>query len=279
MVSGAADAGAARAALGRRPGPARSADADRSRDRRARGRRSFRRSAARRGWAARFGRELNATDDRAHFATTERRAAGRRRQAYRAVSRRTCERRGRSISARETRRGCSGARHQRARLAYRDVAERHEPADADRRHAPARLRLDAHGLLPADAAAAPGPAFSLRALQQLLVNYLVRLRVTTHVTTAIVERLPVPHGPGAPAAFAGDRRAARASRPQDDPTASARLNAHVARLYQLIVAEFEHVLATFPLIPRDERERRSENTKIVGERAAHFATFSAAQSS
>ena len=34
-----------------------------------------------------------------------------------------------------------------------------------------------------------------------VLNYLVRLRVTTHVTTAIVQRLPVPTLDMAPAAF------------------------------------------------------------------------------
>jgi hypothetical protein len=35
--------------------------------------------------------------------------------------------------------------------------------------------------------------------------------------------------------------------------AQAMLNAHVAHLYQLDAAEFEHILQTFPLIPAGER--------------------------
>jgi hypothetical protein len=39
-----------------------------------------------------------------------------------------------------------------------------------------------------------------------------------------------------------------------DEAASARLQALVAGLYQLSVNEFEHVLSTFPLIAKEERE-------------------------
>ena len=39
-----------------------------------------------------------------------------------------------------------------------------------------------------------------------------------------------------------------------DPAALARLNARVAGLYQLSTAEFAHILGTFPLIPREERD-------------------------
>ena len=39
-----------------------------------------------------------------------------------------------------------------------------------------------------------------------------------------------------------------------DPAALARLHARVAELYQLSRAEFEHILATVPLIPESERD-------------------------
>ena len=39
-----------------------------------------------------------------------------------------------------------------------------------------------------------------------------------------------------------------------DPAALALLHARVAELYQLSRAEFEHILATFPLIPESERD-------------------------
>jgi hypothetical protein len=88
-----------------------------------------------------------------------------------------------------------------------------------------------------------------------VVNYLARLRVSTHVTTAIVERLPVPPPQVAPQTqgeIAGlARRLARAPA----PSAFARLNAQVGRIYRLSREEFAHVLETFPLVPREERDQ------------------------
>ena len=89
----------------------------------------------------------------------------------------------------------------------------------------------------------------------LVVNYFVRLRVSTHVTTAIVERLPVPAREQAPAAFTEVAALARGLARRFDPAAFARLNAIVARVYQLTAGEFADVLDTFPLVPKDERER------------------------
>jgi hypothetical protein len=96
-------------------------------------------------------------------------------------------------------------------------------------------------------------AFLCGLFNSLVVNYLVRLRVTTHVTTATVERLPIPTAAMAPAAFHEIAALARVLGRRSDRDAFARLNARVAELYQLTIAEFEHVLGTFPLIPLDER--------------------------
>jgi hypothetical protein len=89
------------------------------------------------------------------------------------------------------------------------------------------------------------------------VNYLVRQRVSTHVTTAIVEHLPVPREEEAPGAFQAIARLARtlgrlpsgSDRPE-----WALLNAQVARLYALTREELAHVLSTFPLVARTERD-------------------------
>jgi hypothetical protein len=88
----------------------------------------------------------------------------------------------------------------------------------------------------------------------LVVNYLVRLRVTMHVTTATVEQLPIPTTETAPAACREIAALARLLARRPDRVAFARLNARVAQLYQLSPQEFEHILETFPLIPREERD-------------------------
>jgi hypothetical protein len=88
-----------------------------------------------------------------------------------------------------------------------------------------------------------------------VVNYLVRLRVTTHVTTSIVEQLPIPMAHERPDAFAEIAAMARLLARRHHPDSFARLNACVAELYQLTDAEFSHVLDTFPLVPREDRDR------------------------
>jgi hypothetical protein len=87
----------------------------------------------------------------------------------------------------------------------------------------------------------------------LPVNYLVRLRVSTHVTAAIVEHLPVPTEAQAGAAYARIAAIARLMMRRSAPRAMARLNALVARLYCLSEDDFAHVLDTFPLVPEDAR--------------------------
>ncbi len=206
-----------------------------------------------RAWAARFGRELNATDDRTYFRAAGRGqpiVEGRQIEPFRvnlAAARH-------SIRPRDAQR-LLASRHQRARLAYRDVASATNrvtliaavlPPDCVSTHTVFCLRTG----LPLQA-----QHFLCGVFNSLIVNYLVRLRVGTHVTTAIVERLPVPQQKDAPAAFTAIAATARQLGRRHDPAALARLNAQVARLYQLSREEFEHVVGTFPLIPRAERDQ------------------------
>ena len=205
-----------------------------------------------RGWSLRFGRELNATEDRGLFEAGGRGlpiVEGKQVGPFRAdlASARW------TIDARQAER-MLGSRHQVPRLAYRDVAG---PGN--------RLTLIA-AILPAGCVTTH-TVFCLRtpmALRRQLflcglfnsfvLNYLVRMRVTTHVTTAIVERLPVPREAHAPGAAAEIAACARILATRDDAGAAARLNARVAQLYQLTFDEFRHVVSTFPLVARDDRE-------------------------
>jgi hypothetical protein len=206
------------------------------------------------GWAARFGRELNATDDREHL----RRGGaglpvveGRRIGPFR-VEVASPEMRiapgtaGRLLPARP---------FERARLAYRDVAS-----------ATNRVTLIAAVLPPG--CVSTHTLFCLRTplrvadqhllcglFNSLVVNYFVRMRVTTHVTTGVVEGLRLPTRAAAPAACREIAAIARMLARRDDPRLLARLNAIVASLYQLSAGEFAHVLDSFPLVSREERER------------------------
>jgi N-6 DNA Methylase len=212
----------------------------------------FRPLGAEDGWAARFGRELNATEDRDafHAASGLPVVDGRHLTPYR-VSLADVSRR---ITLADARRRLRDQRFTRPRLAYRDVAG-----------ATNRLTLIA-AILPADCVSTH-TVFCLRsplpiAEQHLLcglfnsfvVNYLVRLRVTTHVTTASVEHLPIPTCRDAPGACREIAALARRLARRDDAHARARLNARVAELYQLTRAEFAHVLGTFPLVEHTERD-------------------------
>jgi hypothetical protein len=221
------------------------------------------------GWAVRFGRELNASDDRAAF------HPARKAEASGAIS--GGSRTGsiylpvvegkhvgpfhvalasvrHLIDAADARRRLRSDRHEHRRLAYRDVAS-----------ATNRLTLIA-AVLPSHCVSTH-TLFCLRtplrpSLQHLLcgffnsfvVNYLVRLRVTMHVTTGMVEQLPIPTAEAAPGACREIAGLARLLARRPDIAALARLNARVAALYQLSAQEFEHILTTFPLIPMSERQ-------------------------
>ncbi len=217
------------------------------------------------GWHARFGRELNATEDRRWM-----RADG--------VGAPVFE--GKRIEPFRTLPGAApwhidpehadrllGARWRRTRLAYRDVAS-----------ATNRVTLIA-ALLPAGSVSTH-TLFCLKSdvtrraqrllcalFNSLVVNFLVRLRVTTHVTTSIVERLPIPlqHDLG-PDADGLDAAAGTLAR-KPDARLVAWLNAVVARAYQLTGEEFAHVLASFPLIDPSERDAMRRAFERPGEAA------------
>ena len=151
----------------------------------------------------------------------------------------------------------------RARLAYRDVAS-----------ATNRLTLIA-AVIPARAATTH-TLFCLKShlsadaqqvlcclLNSFVANYLIRLRVNTHVTVALVSRLPAPVVSSTSLAFEALARYARTlagglglaeSMPE-----YARVQALVAHLYGLSEQDFEHILETFPLIPAEVKERALRN--------------------
>jgi hypothetical protein len=206
-----------------------------------------------RGWRARFGRELNATDDKDVFRPAGRGLPvvdGKHIEPFRVTTGASV----RSVMAADARRLLGEGRFDRVRLAYRDVAS-----------ATNRLTLIA-ALLPAGCVSthtvfclrtplAPSAQYLLCGLfNSFVLNFLVRLRVTTHVTTAVVERLPLPTIEAAPVTCREIAALARLLSRRHDAAAHAALNARVAELYQLTAPEFEYILGTFPLIPADDRQ-------------------------
>lgn len=210
------------------------------------------------GWHLQFGRELNATDDR---------------DALRPPGEGLPVVEGKLLSpfvvdlvgARQSIRRSDAAqrlgdRVDHVRLAYRDVAS-----------ATNRQTLIAT-LLPAGCASTH-TVFCLKTRVPLwaqfclcglfnsyVLNYLVRLRVTTHVTTAIVEHLPVPTREVRAQELrrvAACARTLTRCRRRDTMMGEllASMNAAVAAAYRLSEDEYAHVLSTFPLVPADERAR------------------------
>ena len=94
-----------------------------------------------------------------------------------------------------------------------------------------------------------------------MANYLVRLRVTTHVTTRIVSRLHVPRPSAQSPLFATVANLTAhllcSPAPQRDP-AYPELQAAVAHLYGLTGDELRHLLGTFPLIDDGTKAQLSD---------------------
>ena len=216
------------------------------------------------GWNVRFGRELNATDDRPHFVPL---AESRQRllpivegkllapfQVH--VDRATV-----GVTPRVASRLLDRDPFRRPRLAYRDVAS-----------ATNKLTLIA-AMLPGGTVSTH-TVFVLKThvdersqwcllglLNSFVANYLVRLQVMTHVTATLMARLPVPRPATGSAEFAAlvdlSKTLARDG-VGEAPEAYARVNAIAARLYGLTGDQFQYVAGTFPLIERRVRSRAFE---------------------
>jgi hypothetical protein len=207
------------------------------------------------GWGVQFGRELNATDDRHAF--RPRTGTGDARPVVE----------GKQLgpflvdlaaSALELPLDAPAGRRvpHRTRLAYRDVAS-----------ATNRLTLIA-ALLP-PIAVTTHTVFCLKTLLPLshqrvlcallnsfVANYLIRLRVNTHVTASLLSRLPVPAIASGGAVF--ERLDALVHsltnlRNVEASSEYAELQALVAHAYGLNDEQFAHVLSTFPLIADSTR--------------------------
>jgi hypothetical protein len=212
------------------------------------------------GWGARFGRELNATDHRRYFTSTGGGLPvleGKHLSPYCVdVSGPTL--RIPSRTAAQLLGPVGGFR--RARLAYRDVASATNrltliaaivPKDCVTTHTLFCLRTPIH---------ASDQRVLCALLNSFVANFLVRMRVSTHVTTAVLHTIPVPRPETASALYADiDKRVqARGRAPERAAALDAELQALTACAYGLTAAEYEHVLGTFPLVPASQREHALE---------------------
>jgi hypothetical protein len=220
------------------------------------------------GWRATFGRELNATEDRALMVADGHGlpvVEGKHIEPF-------------TVNASHTWRVTSvdrlpSAELRRAvgrwRLAYRDVAAASNrltliAALVPPRHVTVHTAFCLRGDLPI-----ARQAFLSGILNSFVANFLARLWVVTHVSTAIVGRLPVPVVPEHAPPFTTIARLALAlRRPGPDwDRRYVRIQAAVARLYRLSRDDFAYVLDGFPLV--DDAIRRASLVEwdvLVGRR-------------
>jgi hypothetical protein len=208
------------------------------------------------GWRVQFGRELNASDDRRAFmpvsgasgalVETHRPVVeGKQLEPFRvALDRCSLQLRpGALVGDRVPRR---------TRLAYRDVASATNRLTLIAAMIPARA-VSIHTLFCLKTLLRRQDQYVLCALlNSFVANYLIRLRVNTHVTVSLVSRLPMPvvrAGEPAYERLALLSRELMTSREAVEAMDQyAELQALVAKLYRCSREEFEHILSTFPLI-------------------------------
>jgi hypothetical protein len=208
------------------------------------------------GWGAEFGRELNASDDRRHF--------GRDLDGLPVLEGKHIEPFQIHMPADVRRLPAATAAELldksrtwgRPRIAYRDVASSTNRLTLVAAIIPAGY-VTVHTLFCLKTPLAlEEQEFLCGVLNSFVANYLVRLRVTTHVTARIMSRLPVPrppaHSPLHATIVSLAARLRQSPAPQQDE-AYPQLQAAVARLYGLTADELLHILGTFPLI--DERTK------------------------
>ena len=226
------------------------------------------------GWNVRFGRELNASDDRDLFRPSNGEHAarpvveGKQIDAFR-VDLDQCRLEMRpeaKVSARVS---------ARPRLAYRDVASATNRLTLIAAIVPARA-VTTHTLFCLKTPLKVMEQHVLCALlNSFVANYLIRLRVNTHVTVSLVSRLPVPVVRDGEPAFLRlsslSRTLATSRTAIEDMTEYAELQALVASVYGLTREEFEHVLTTFPLV--DATARANSLARFEGlDNPYHFNT-------
>jgi hypothetical protein len=232
------------------------------------------------GWRVRFGRELNATEDRRHFVARATAGAvipvigGKHLEPFRidvgasdlAIP---AARAGQVVDRDRT--------FGRARIAYRDVASATNRLTLIAARLPAGV-LSTHTVFCSrDALGADAQYCLLALLNSLVANYLVRRRVTTHVTTAVMARLPVPRPATRSPQFAELATLARALETTGIAGGEeqyARLNAIAASLYGLTPDEYKHVLSTFPLLPAALRTRCAADHVRASETQRHRGNLS-----
>jgi hypothetical protein len=199
------------------------------------------------GWSCRFGRELNATDDRIYFGTHGLPILeGKQIEPFRV----NVEQASARISRATARRLLGNrAAFDRPRLGYREVAASTNRLTLIAAMIPAGTVTTHTIFCLKDALDADLQWFLCGMFNSFVANYLVRLHGGTHVTASMVSSLPMPMPARDSTAFVRIAILARAlAEPHDTDDAYVELQALAASLYGCGTADFSHVLDTFPLV-------------------------------
>lgn len=203
------------------------------------------------GWGARFGRELNATEDRPHFGPTGLPVIeGKHITPFATDLGRTTWRieRSRALSL------LPDGRFDRPRLAYRDVSGVGNRLSLIAAVVPAGV-VTTHTLFCLRTRVGPDAMQFLCGLfNSFVLNAVVRLLMGGHVTTSLIEGLPVPVWSGSREQRHVARLARRLGTQPNARGTGAALQAAVARLYNLDAVTFERVLEKFPLVAAGDRQ-------------------------
>jgi hypothetical protein len=204
------------------------------------------------GWGAKFGRELNATDDRRHFQKGSRGIPvleGKHIEAFQVHPDQSELR----IPERAAARLMGSADFRRARLAYRDVASPTNRVSLIAAILPAGV-ITTHSLFCLKTPLTESEQLCLCGLlNSYVANFLVRQVMTTHVGAATIDDLRVPKPPARSLLFEEIGECSRRLGTRWTIEDEAKLQAYAARAYALDPAEFRHVITAFPLIPELQR--------------------------
>jgi hypothetical protein len=206
------------------------------------------------GWGLHFGRELNATDDRPYFRNDRSGlpvVEGKHLQPFRVDVGNTPF----TILPADARRLLAHEPFTRPRLAYRDVASSTNRVTLIAAIVPPRVVTTHTVFCLKGALDLTAQHFLCGIFNSFAANYFVRMRVSTHVTTALMAQLPVPAPPRTDPAFLELANLAKRLSEDDTVETRARQQAVAAQLYGFDEREFSHVLEGFPLVSSCERQQ------------------------
>jgi hypothetical protein len=205
---------------------------------------------ARESWGARFSRELNATDVKPHLTPKGLRVLeGKHLRRYGIAGTATAR-----VPRSTALRLLPDARFDRDRLGYRDVSGATNNRPVIVSVIPAHV-VTTHTIFCLRTLVTDEQQYFLCAvLNSLVINAVARLLMGNHLTTSLVEGLPVPPWSGRTSQRVISGLAKRLARRATDQSAEAALEARTAHLYGLEESLFVQLLGDFPMAPsvRDE---------------------------